>query len=96
MVRHILQSFMPYLDIWRLIAGISCGWTVFSLFPVIMLGLERLVKEGKGLLYGISLGVCILSNYYISIMICMFMVIYFFALWILERKERTGILWSAD
>lgn len=59
------------------------------LFPVIMLGLEQLVKEGKGLLYGISLGVCILSNYYISIMICMFMVIYFFALWILERG-RSG------
>lgn len=59
------------------------------LFPVIMLGLERLVKEGKGLLYGVSLGVCILSNYYISIMICMFMVIYFFALWILE-SGRSG------
>lgn len=58
------------------------------LFPVIMLGLEQLVKEGKGLLYGVSLGVCILSNYYISIMICMFMVIYFFALWILERGRN--------
>lgn len=54
------------------------------LFPVIMLGLERLVKEEKGLLYCISLGLAILSNYYISIMICIFMVIYFGALLILE------------
>lgn len=54
------------------------------LFPVVMLGLERLVKEKKGLLYSISLGICILSNYYISIMICIFMVIYFVALLILE------------
>lgn len=60
------------------------------LFPVIMLGLERLVKEKKGMLYSISLGTCILSNYYISIMICIFMVIYFFAVLILEAgKEKS-------
>ena len=46
------------------------------LFPVVMLGLEKLVREKKGMLYSISLGICILSNYYISIMICIFMVIY--------------------
>ena len=44
------------------------------LFPLIMLGLERLVHEKKGILYCVSLGVSILSNYYISIMICLFMV----------------------
>ena len=54
------------------------------LFPVVMLGLERLVKEQKGLLYCIALGMSILSNYYISIMTCIFMVIYFGALLILE------------
>ena len=53
------------------------------LFPVIMLGLERLVKERKGMLYSICLGICILSNYYISIMICIFLVIYFAVLLIL-------------
>ena len=57
------------------------------LFPVIMQGLERLVKEKKGILYCISLGVSILSNYYISIMICMFMVIYYFCLLILEGRK---------
>ncbi len=57
------------------------------LFPVIMLGVERLVKEKKGMMYGISLGLCILSNYYISIMICIFMVIYFFSVLILEGKK---------
>lgn len=58
------------------------------LFPLVMLGLEKLVKEKKGMLYGVSLGLCILSNYYISIMICIFMVIYFFALLILECKRE--------
>ena len=45
------------------------------LFPLILLGLEQLVKEKKGTLYCITLGLSILSNYYISIMICIFTVI---------------------
>ena len=57
------------------------------LFPLIMLGLERLVKEKKGLLYCITLGISILSNYYISIMICVFMVMYFLCLLILEGRR---------
>lgn len=48
------------------------------LFPLVILGLERLVKQGKGLLYVITLGFSILSNYYISIMVCISCVIYFF------------------
>lgn len=56
------------------------------LFPLIVLGLERLVKDGKGLLYCLTLGISILSNYYISIMICIFMVLYFIALLVMEEK----------
>lgn len=56
------------------------------LFPLVVLGLERLVKEGKGLLYCITLGLSILSNYYISIMTCIFMVMYFIALLVMEKK----------
>ena len=57
------------------------------LFPLILLGLEQLVKERKGMLYCICLGVSILSNYYISIMICIFMVIYVIAQLILNPPE---------
>lgn len=57
------------------------------LFPSIMLGLERLVRRKRWGLYCISLGLSILSNYYISIMICIFMVIYFGALLILEGRR---------
>ena len=49
------------------------------LFPLILWGLERLVEEGRGKSYCITLGLSILSNYYISIMICIFMVIYVIA-----------------
>ncbi len=57
------------------------------LFPLIVLGLERLVKEKKCFLYCITLGMSILSNYYISIMICIFMVFYFGVLLILEGRK---------
>lgn len=52
------------------------------LAPLILLGLEALVREGKCRLYCIALALSILTNYYISIMICIFLVLYFLVLWI--------------
>lgn len=60
------------------------------LFPLILLGLEQLVKEKRGTLYCITLGLSILSNYYISIMICIFMVIYVIAQMILNPPKSFG------
>ncbi len=50
------------------------------LLPLIVLGIERLVKENKGYLYFISLSISIISNYYISYMICFYMILYFLVL----------------
>lgn len=47
------------------------------LFPLIILGLERLIKKDKCLLYCLTLALCIYSNYYISIMVCISLVLYF-------------------
>ncbi len=58
------------------------------LFPVIILGLEDLVKRDKCLLYCISLAICIASNYYISIMICISLVLYFAVQLILLRDKN--------
>ena len=41
------------------------------LLPLIMLGLERLVNENKCIFYCVTLGLCIFTNYYISIMVLM-------------------------
>lgn len=46
------------------------------LAPLIVLGLERLVREKKSGLYCVTLGLCILSNYYLSIMVCLFLCLY--------------------
>lgn len=59
-----------------------------ALAPLILLGLEKLVKEKKVVLYYAALSVSILSNYYISIMICIFLVLYFVVLWIEQKEGR--------
>lgn len=45
------------------------------LIPLIIWGLELLVKDGRCAVYCVCLGLSILSNYYLSIMICIFVVI---------------------
>lgn len=57
------------------------------LLPLIILGLERLVKEGRCGLYCITLALSILTNYYISIMICIFLVLYFVGLLVTEKRN---------
>lgn len=66
------------------IMWVDCIW----LFPLIVLGLERLVKEGRCGLYGIALACSIFTNFYISIMICIFLVLYFGCLLVLHGGRR--------
>lgn len=61
------------------------------LVPLIFLGLERLVREKKCFLYSLTLGLAILSNYYISIMICITAVIYF--VFLVVRYAKNEIRW---
>ncbi len=83
---------LAYFGIFYALSGYMCAyyWNVMwmdcvILFPVIMYGLEKMLKGDSGLIYALSLGVSILSNYYISIMICIFLIIYFFAYQFLYR-----------
>ena len=61
------------------------------LLPLILLGLENLIKEGKWLLYCVTLALCIYTNFYISIMICIFLVLYFVVQWFLEKGGLRAI-----
>lgn len=63
------------------------------LAPLILLGLERLVREGKTALYCVSLALSILSNYYISIMICIFLCLYFLVL-LLDLTDERGMKYA--
>ena len=47
------------------------------LLPIIMLGIENMVKFGKFRLFVISLSLAVLSNFYIGYMTCIFVAVYF-------------------
>lgn len=81
---HMKKLSMASFSIFYALSSYVCAfsWNLMwldclFLFPLIILGIERLVKEKKYYLYCISLGLCIISNYYIAIMICIFSVLYF-------------------
>ncbi len=50
---------------------------VLALAPLAVLGLWKLVREGKCALYGVSLAAAVLSNYYLSFMLCIFLALWF-------------------
>lgn len=50
---------------------------VVWLAPIVLLGLERLVRERKCGMYCAALAASIYTNYYLSIMLCIFLVLYF-------------------
>lgn len=57
-----------------------------ALLPLTLLGLVRLVREGKGMLYAVTLGLIIFCNYYIAFFICIFTLLYFLVL-LFERTD---------
>lgn len=72
-VFYALSSYMAAFS-WN-VMWLDC----LVLLPLIVLGVDRLIKENKYILYTLTLGISIFSNYYISIMICIFLVFYFIA-----------------
>ncbi len=59
-----------------------------ALAPLIVLGLERLVKKNRPALYYVSLALSIFCNYYISMIICIFLVLYFGILFLEQKKGK--------
>ncbi|MBQ3513485.1 MAG: YfhO family protein [Lachnospiraceae bacterium] len=48
------------------------------ILPLVILGMERLMKEKKIALYVITLAYCLYCNYYMAFMVCLFLVLFFF------------------
>ncbi|MBR2615847.1 MAG: YfhO family protein [Clostridia bacterium] len=63
-----------------------------ALFPLIALGTLKLFREGKCSLYVLSLGISFFSNYYITYMSCVFTVLAFFVLCVVDRVRFSDFL----
>lgn len=47
------------------------------LLPLVVMGIEQLIKKRKFKLYTVSLALCLLTNFYIGYMMCLFVIVYF-------------------
>ena len=72
-----------------------------ALFPLVILGVERIIDRRKFLLYTVTLTVIMISNYYMAMMVCIFSVLYFivryFSLYSLgakidEKKRKFSVV----
>lgn len=59
----------------------------YFLAPLLLLGIDKIIKEDKYLLYGIVLFLIILTNYYMGYMCCVFSVLYFIYKYLLNGKK---------
>ncbi len=56
--------------------------------PLLVVGIEALIKEGKYRMYVLSLVYCVMSNFYIGYMSCVFVFIYFFVRYFMLSPEE--------
>lgn len=61
------------------------------LLPLILLGIERIIDNGKPWLYIGSLALSMFSNYYMSFMLCMFAVVYFIYYYIMSYPRKAVV-----
>lgn len=66
-------------------------WTdCMILLPLVMLGVDALIEKGRLPLLVVSLSLCVLSNFYIGYMMCIFAVVWFFFRYFAEDRRRLG------
>lgn len=75
----VLFGTMYALCAYGVIQSMNTMWIdAMYLFPIVILGVERLIRDGKPVLYTLTLTALLLTNYYIGYMACIFLVLYFF------------------
>ncbi|MDO5733401.1 MAG: YfhO family protein, partial [Eubacteriales bacterium] len=64
---------------------------VVALFPLVLYGMMRLLRDGKGLIYIISLALTLFTNYYTAYFVILFLIVYFFVYGISILPRREGL-----
>lgn len=78
-VAAVIFSTMYALCAYAVVQQHNTMWIDNVLFlPLILLGIEQMIRFGKFKLYVVTLSLAILSNYYIGYMTCLFVAVYFF------------------
>ena len=101
-LKRILKNDSVYITIFSLFyafSGYFCAyyWNIMWLdgivfFPLILLGINKLVDDNKPLLYTFSLAVMLLANYFIGYMVCISCAFYFLIYLIHRYRFKIKIL----
>ena len=57
-----------------------------ALLPLCILGLNRLIDDGRAVMYVVSLALAVFSNYYMAIMVCIFIMFYYPVLYFVKVR----------
>lgn len=57
------------------------------LLPLCILGLNKLIDEGKAVMYVVTLALIVFSNYYTAIMVCIFIMFYYPVLYFIKVRD---------
>ncbi len=92
-VNEVIFSVLYALTSYAVVMQHNTMWFDCVLFfPLILLGVESLIKEGKYKLYTLTLAVAVFSNYYIGYMVCIGVAFYFFAAYAMMTPEERNPL----
>ncbi len=62
---------------------------VIMVLPLVILGFERMMREGEYLTYILSLAYALYANYYIGFMLCVFLVLYYVVYMLREKRTAS-------
>ncbi len=65
---------------------------VLFIAPLVLKGLEKIADSGSPLTYFLSLSYAIFTNYYLSIMLCLYSLLYFIALNVMRGPKKGNII----
>ncbi len=92
-VANLIFSTMYALSAFAVVMQSNLMWTDNLIcFPLILLGIDRLIKYGKFKTYTVFLALAVFSNFYIGYMTCLFVAIYFFIRYFSMSKEERNPL----
>lgn len=94
-VKIVIISTMYALSSYAVVQAHNTMWIDALIYlPLITYGIEQLIKKGRFRLFIVSLALCLMANYYIGYMVCIYTAIYFIFYYIAyaEKDENNFYL----
>ncbi|MBE6598889.1 MAG: hypothetical protein E7638_05555 [Ruminococcaceae bacterium] len=85
----VMFSLMYSLSAYAVVMQHNLMWTDNLIaLPLLVLGVDAIIKEGRYRMFTLSLIYCVMSNFYIGYMSCIFVFIYFFLRYFMLSEEE--------